>query len=231
MIPKFHIMHVPGVDPERERIVHQQAEENPSGSCVHADPHRSGILRNWTGALMCANAEARQSGADWVLVGQDDAKPLTGWQENLIEVLSYAPAPIISLCHTADAGLRMERKSVSFAVGTHTLWGPMVAYRTEVLPRLIEVAQDVLALNHSVYNKWDDRIPGVHNLLHGGTTAVVRWALFDHPHLKSTVGNAGNQHRYPSVTIESSTPDWTLGTMPFWKKPNGLMLELAEAIR
>lgn len=231
-IPSYytvHTMHVPGADPERDKIVQRQHAEFPD-LCVHEDPIRRGILATWTEALKCAKAT---SSAEWSLIIQDDAIPLPGWEMVLPIALAHSPSPVLSLCHFGDYGKRLAKHGTPYGTATHSVWGQAVAYHRSVLAELIELAEDVAALNSTTYNKWDDRLPGVLNLMKGhGTTAVTTRALFDHPHLKSTVGNAGNRYRHPGLTILDPGPDWSAKPAAHHsdRKPHPIMFQLASTL-
>lgn len=229
MIPKFHVMHVPG-NPERDEIVQRQREVHPGMVHVHEDPTRRGILTTWLEALTCAKGD----GTEWVMVIQDDAIPLPGWEKHLPQVLANAPAPVVSLCHFRDVGAKLAKRGVPFGIGTHTVWGQAVAYHESVLAPLIELGHDVKRLNSRVFNTWDDRLPGVLNMLRGhGYTAVTARALFDHPHLPSLVGHASAIRRHPQLTIEHDGPDWDAHPRYFeYKtKPHGIMVELVNRLK
>lgn len=233
-IPTFHVMHVPGADPERDRIVASLPDLHPRGAdgiCVHADPQRRGILATWLQALMHAQAEPSPTETGWEMVIQDDAIPVQGFEEHLPRALRHSPSPVLSLCHFGDAGQKIANTGHAYLRGTHTIWGQAVAYHRTVLSDLIHLGHDVQHLQSPVYSKWDDRLPGVLNLIKGeGTTAVTARALFDHPHLKSTVGHLGAVHRHPNLTIADPGPDWSAGFKETKAKPHGIMYELASII-
>lgn len=231
-IPTFHVMHVPGADPVRDQIVASLPDLHPRGAagvCVHGDPSRRGILHNWLTCLMHAKAEPSTE-TGWEMVIQDDAIPVKGFIQHLPRALEHSPSAVLSLCHFGDAGEKIAKTGHAYLRGTHTVWGQAVAYHRDILPDLINLGMDVQHLESPVYSKWDDRIPGVLNLIQGGTTAVTARALFDHPHLKSTVGHLGAVHRHPNLTILDPGPDWDAGFKETKAKPHGIMYELAEQI-
>lgn len=230
--PIFHVMHVPGADPERDRLVANLPELHPRGAegvCVHEDPKRKGVLNTWLSALKHAYHEP-STDTGWEIVIQDDAVPVEGFAQHLPRALQHSPAPVLSLCHLGDAGQKIAATGHAYMRGTHTVWGPAVAYHRDILPDLIRLGVQVKNLNHRVYRSWDDRLPGVLNLIQGGTTAVTARALFDHPHLKSTVGHLSAVHRFPRLTIADPGPDWDAGFKETKAKPNGILYELAELI-
>lgn len=220
-IPDFHVMHVPGADPVRDELVAQMKTDHPGDVIVHEDPDRNGVLPTWIAALKAA----RDSGDDWNLVVQDDAVPMNGWSLHLPQVLKHAPAPIISLSHFSDRGMRLVRQGVPFALSRHGLWGQAVAYHRSVLPNLVKVAEAVQEYAHEegkpLFLKWDDRIPAIHNMLTNGYSCFTARALFSHLHTDSLIGHASKVHRHPQSTIENQDgPEWSAKPRYKLTRPN-----------
>ncbi len=81
VIKRLHVIHVPGADLERDKIVAGLCEQIET--CVHLDPDRNGCMWNWLTAISCAADKDKDQ--SWSVVLSDDALPVTGWRTALPE--------------------------------------------------------------------------------------------------------------------------------------------------
>lgn len=193
---KVHVIHVPGIDPQRDAIVEKLGRQ--SDLCVHADPDRNGCMWNWLTAVDCA----RKDDQPWSIILSDDADPVPGWSIAFDLVQIYAPEPIVGLTYFKDFTAGAVRKGVPFIVGPHLTWGGAVSYRHDVLDGLAEFA-------HQVYDETgyqhDDRLISAYSNRIGHRSCVVTRALFTQPVEESLIGHP-SVGRNPTITIASGGP-------------------------
>lgn len=203
MIPGIHILHVPGFDTVRDENVAALAAA--ADVCVHADPERNGLLRNWLSALRCENHDSDSS---WSVILSDDAIPFGGWKNHLEAALKHTPAQVdfLGLTHFSDAGQILARRGAAYGVSAHAIWGGGAAYRTEHLAPLADFGQ-VLLETDPKYGKWDDGVVAAYNLDRGGLSALATRAIFDQPYGKSTLGHSPRRG-HPALTILDAGPWW-----------------------
>ena len=200
---RVHVMTVPGADPERDRMV-KTFVGSAGGACVHEDPDRNGIMWNWRRALACA----AEDGTDWSVISSDDAEPLPGWERHLPRALGFSPRPLLGPLHFGYLGRRVAEEGYAYSVGTGFLWGGIIAYRTAVLPDLIEYTRRFLEIDPEYPH--DDVIAGCFADRFHGKPAMTARAIFDHIPVKSLVGHPSHEGemRRPSLTIREVGPPW-----------------------
>ena len=187
MIDRIHIIHVPGVNAQRDEIVARMREE--ADACVHEDPDRNGCMWNWLNAAECA---AKDTGP-WSVILSDDAMPAhPDWKRHLTEAVMYSPSPILGLTYFGSFTESAVKKGVPYIEGPHTIWGGGVAYQRRVLKPLAEWARIIYTLTGYQH---DDRLVSAFALKSGYNTAVVTRAIFDQPVEESLLGHAGGSRQ------------------------------------
>lgn len=214
----IHILHVPGVDPDRDRIVRRIETAPGVQACVHPDPRRRGVMWNWTRALVCA-LNTDPSEQPWAYVVSDDAEPATpadhspSWVEELREASAHAPdtAPFLGLTHFGGFGRRALDAGAAYGVGDNLVWGGGIAYRREELAEFLRWATAVAQrLNYP----HDDTLVTAYAMRTGQTTALAARAIFDQPVTTSLLGH-NTPIRRPYATIaDAPTPEqeWSAQT-------------------
>lgn len=201
---RVHVLHVPGVDPLRDSIVHLLQQD--ADTCVHLDPERKGCMANWLTAVACAATEEN----DWATILSDDALPLPGWQRHLDQATFYSPEPVLGLTHFGGYGEAALKKRTPYAVGPYLLWGGAIAYHHSFLTGLARWAPKVAEkLNY----QHDDCLTAAYAMKQGRLTAMTARAIFDQPaEVRSLLGHFTSV-RTPSRTIDNSLgPAYSLGT-------------------
>lgn len=207
---KIHILHVPGANPERDRIVSDwrlRANEDVE-VCVHEDPERRGIMANWLDAAQCALDDAHQP--LWSLIIQDDAVPGPGWQRSIEEACWFSPAPVLGMSYFGKITEGAFKKNVPYMVGPHLIWGAAVAYKRDFLEGLVPWARWVYETTEYQH---DDRLISAYANKIGVDTALTVRAIFDQPVEQSTVGHSGGGERRPGITI------WGNSGAPYSARP------------
>lgn len=201
-LPKMHVMTASGFDPRRDAIAQSFAMHYGGEVQVHDDAHRQGILFNHLEIVRAMAADPNPTG--WALVVQDDIRLLPYWEDHLREVMITAPAPYVSLSHFSQYGRKIaeSRKPAPYGLGANVIWGQAVLYRADVLPRYLELVEDVAAMNYAKYRKWDDGLIAVDCILNDEKACFTTRALVEHQPWASTVGNVPGVWRHASLTIE-----------------------------
>lgn len=196
---KIHILHVPGADEHRDRIVadYLSLPSEDVQVCVHSDPDRRGIMYNWLQAAECALADRDR----WSTIIQDDAVGEPGWVEKLEEAVWYSPAPVLCMSYFGKITDAAHRQNIPYLVGPHLVWGAAVAYRLDFLEGLVPFARRVW---EEYGYPHDDRLISAYANRIGVDTALTTRALFDQPVEKSTVGHGGGNRR-PLHTLGSTS--------------------------
>lgn len=203
-LPRFHVMWVPGFNEQRDANVAKLQAEHPreDGVCIHGDPDRLGLLKNYGSAVACA----AEDGEPWSVISSDDADPLDGWQRELEAALWFAPTNTVSLSHIGSYGEKLIARGVPYGVSPAALWGVAIAYRGRILPQLNEFVQ--FAIDIGWNPKGDDGCVTAFHLIHGTKAAVTARAIFNHNDGgKSTLGHGGAP-RFPRATIAQPGPSW-----------------------
>lgn len=198
--PRLHVLHVPGADPERDRIVVELSAQGDV--CLHIDPDRGGVMGNWLRALSCSAVEDVE--LPWTLIVQDDAQPLRGWQQHLERACAHSPSPFLGLTHFGSYGQRVVDQGVPYGVGEGMIWGGAVAYHRSVVPGLLAWTASLYAetgyteddLAVCAYARRIDAIP-----------AMTARAIFGQPVHRSLLSHRGTG-RSPVATIETPGPSW-----------------------
>lgn len=207
--PKVHIIHVPGIDAQRDEIVAMLSEQ--AVACVHLDPQRDGCMANWLRALGCA-AET-DNDLPWSVILSDDAYPLPGWQQHLERACTYSPEPVLGLTHFGGYGKAALEKGAPYGVGQYLVWGGAIAYHRSIVRPLVEWAVPVV--KRTGY-KHDDCLVAAFGLRSGFQCALTARALFDQPVKKSLLGH-NTPIRTPSTTIANSVGP-AYSAKPRWVK-------------
>jgi hypothetical protein len=221
-----HVMTASGIDAKRDENVLWWETEYAGKVCVHDDVDRNGILWNHREIIKCAS----QTDDPWVLVVQDDARPIKGWEEHLRFVMETAPTDVVSLSHFSKYGEVLAKKGSAYGIGAHTVWGQAVLYRQEFLPGYLELVERVYALDPVRFKKWDDGLVGVYNLLHGTQSSLTARALFEHQDWKSTVGNVPGKWRHAALTIADDGPAYNTPSSISGTYPNALQKALVAEL-
>jgi hypothetical protein len=221
---KAHVLHVPGIG--REQNI-DRLREAGLDLCVHEDPRRRGVMRNWIGLLRCMVEHASPS-QPWQLQLNDDVRVLDGWEDELDQALWYAPRPVVGLIASGPISVPAERAyraGKAYAVGPYVVIGPAVAYRFDVVADLLPAAAQALAAGYPhddvVPNWWMSEIWGQH-------PAVVTRSLFRYVPSPSLLHHP--QHRDPHHTIEEDGPPWMSGFLEVGIGARRPTLDLGEQL-
>ncbi len=193
MIKRLHVIHVPGISEQRDKIVASLSEQIET--CVHNDLDRNGCMWNWLTAITCA--ATKDVDQHWSVVLSDDALPLPDWQTAIDEALMYSPEPFLGLTYFGGFTQTAINKGVPYIIGPHTLWGGGIAYRRSVVEGLAQWARYIY--DETGYQH-DDRLVSAYAQKIGRYTALVTRAIFDQPVQESLLGHGGRDRR-PTVTI------------------------------
>lgn len=188
-----HVIHVPGYDPERDRIVKRLVDE--LDACVHTDPHRRGSMETWLLALGCA--VKNDDPDEWTVMLEDDAEPLPTTKEELPVACAHSPSPILGLTYFGGFGSEALRRHVAYLVGPNLIWGGAIAYHHSVVRPLYTWAMQVAAL--SIADSHDVLVCEYSRRLKLDTALTAR-AVFDQPVNHSMLGHNG-KYRRPTLTI------------------------------
>lgn len=200
--PKVHVLHVPGVDPDRDAIVAKLRDQGEA--CVHLDPNREGCMATWLKCLECA--AANDTHLPWSVILSDDADPLRGWQQHLERACAFSPQPVLGLTHFGGYGAQALERGAPFGTGTALVWGGAIAYHRTFLDGLAKWAPRVQAETNY---KHDDRLVCAYALKIGVKCALAARAIFGQPVKKSLLGHS-SPIRSPSTTIENCDgPAWS----------------------
>ena len=197
---RIHVIHVPGVDSARDRIVSTLVSE--AGACIHEDPERNGVMWNYLRALKCATEDE----TPWSVILSDDALPLVGWKEELALAIRYSPSPLLSLGYLGSYGLKAHQKGAPYGVGRNLVWGVGNAYRKDFLTLFESWAQPVVAKTGYPH---DDRLAASFCEKIGILPAVTARAIFSLANAPSLVGHGGHLKMLPALTIESPGHPWS----------------------
>lgn len=176
---------------------------------VFDDSERKGVLWNHLQIV----TDIVESGEDFSLVVQDDAVPLNGWEEHLQEVIRTATRFPVSLCHFQKRGKEMWDRGICYGYSPSSLWGQAVLYSKEFAQAYLPTVQDIFEIDPIGFQKSDDGVIVVHNLLTGNNSSFTTRALFDHADGHSTLGHLSRGRR-PVATIENSPGPWTSEERP-----------------
>lgn len=199
----LHVLHVPGVDAQRDAIVWQLRR---AGATIHQDRDRAGLMQNWRAAL----GHAVRLDQEWTVMLADDALPLIGWQRQLDMALTHSPKGLLSLSHFGQVGKQTARRGHAYALGHGCLWGCAIAIHRSALlglPRFVDHAL-------TVYPDYphDDGLLSAYaeKATRDGTTAMTARAIFDHADVPTLMGHGGPRDaRRPHLTIAEPGPAWT----------------------
>lgn len=193
---KIHILHVPGANAQRDQIVadYLDLDFRDVHVCVHLDPERRGIMKNWLDAAQCALMDDEK----WSVIIQDDAVGGPDWVRNVEEACWFSPAPVLGMSYFGKITEPAFKKGIPYMVGPHLIWGAAVAYRRDFLEGLVPWAREVFERTEYQH---DDRLISAYANKIGVDTALTVRAIFDQPVEQSTVGHAGGGERRPKITI------------------------------
>lgn len=211
---KIHVMTIPGWSDERDGVV--DFYRTNYDACVHEDPERKGVLWNHANIVKCMLDDEYTGRSSWSLVVQDDVLPLEGWEDHYSQVKMYVPreAAFVSLSHFAGYGKKLVDRGIPFGLGMNNIWGQAVMYRQVHLPDYLNFVLDVMSMDYDRYQKWDDGLMSVFNMIYGTKSAYTARALFEHQDWTSTMGHVPGQWRHAYATIANTPigPGW--GSMP-----------------
>lgn len=197
---RSHVLHVPGVDPARDLIVAELSHQ--SDTCVHLDPKRKGLMRNWLGALRCAMDDS----GDWALILSDDALPLPGWWEHLPRAQANSPSPLLGLTHFGGYGSSALAKGAAYGVGRLLIWGGAMTIRGDHLEPL---ARSAMRFHYQTGYPHDDGAVALYGHWKKVGTAMTSRALFDQPVESSLLGHNTKVRRPSSTIINCAGPDYS----------------------
>lgn len=192
-----------GFTRSRDRRVQMWAEDFPDAH-VYDDHERRGVLWNHRRIIR----DFVDSGEEHMLVVQDDAIPLEGWQDHLEQVIATATMYPVSLCHFQKRGKELWERGFSYGYSPSSLWGQAVIYSREFAQSYMETVEDIWTIDPIGFQKSDDGVVVVHNLVHGTNSSFTTRALFDHSEGPSTLGHLSKGRR-PVATIENTPGPWT----------------------
>lgn len=194
-----------GFTRSRDERVEWWANEHGGNVLVFDDAERRGVL--WNHRRIIENF--LNSGEEHTLVVQDDAIPLEGWEDHLPAIVDTAPTMPVSLCHFRKRGRKLWDRGINYGVSASCLWGQAVLYSREFALAYWETLEDLWRIDPINWQKSDDGVIVVHNLLTGNKSAFTTRALFSHAEGHSTLGHM-SKGRQPLCTIETD-PDgeWT----------------------
>lgn len=202
--PVLHVMHVPGSDPYRDKVVQRMIEQ--AEVCLHLDPERKGIMPNWLGALDCA-AE-RDQDYSWSVIVQDDADPFPGWQQHLERACTHSPMPFLSLTYFGAYGDKPLAKGAPYAVGDALAWGGAIAYHRSMVRPLERWARRIYEEDGYPH---DDNLVAAFAKRKGLKMAMVARAIFNQPSAQEAPSLVGHNTpvRTPAKTILDHGPAWS----------------------
>lgn len=198
--PRVHILHVPGVDPDRDAIVAKLRDQ--ADACVHEDPDRIGCAPNWLRAMQCA---VKTDISTWSIVLSDDADPLPGWQQHLERACKHSPAPVLGLTHFGGYGEKPIAAGAPYGVGPYLLWGGAIAYHVNILRPLTVWAARIIREHNYPH---DDCLVAAFMLKSRHQTAMCARAIFGQP-VKASLLNHNTPIRSPKTTILDAGPPWS----------------------
>lgn len=168
---EVEIMHGVPHRPDRAAVVARLVRE-ADRACVHTDPKHRGPLFTLLECLRCA----AESGSDqpWVIVCQDDAEPLPGWKQHVVDACQYSPEPVLGLSFVGRRSLKVSRE-VAYRAGKYTLKGGAFAIRRDLLPGLIAWSTPLEQVDG--YTN-DDVVLGAYSRWVGSATACVTHSIF-----------------------------------------------------
>lgn len=193
---------------------------------VFDDTERNGVLWNHHRIL----DDFVRSGEDFTVVVQDDAPPFEGWEEHLEELMPLAPTFPLALSHFQKRGRKLWERGISFGTATNCVWGQAVVYSREFAVDYLETVNDLLNVDPIPWQKSDDGVIVVHNLMTGNKSAFTTRALFGHDEGHSTLGHL-SRGRVPEATIENSPGPWTGETASHALPITDTMKRSAEMLR
>lgn len=193
---KYHILHVPFADPERDAIVRGYLGSGVD-VCVHEDRYRRGIMPNFLTALEHIVEDDEQ----WGVILQDDNVGLGDWDAHVRAATFHSPAGVLCMTHFGMITATALARGIPYLLGPHLVWGGAVAFRRDFAGELLPWAQKIYAETGYPH---DDRLVSAFANKLGIGTALTSRAIFDQPVEKSLVGHGGGNRR-PSRTVESHT--------------------------
>lgn len=96
------------------------AEVNPD--LVEVDDGTFGVMGNHTLTIHKLYDNGRRCGAEWLVVLEDDAEPVTGFHQQLSNALDVAPSPIVSLYNGTGHPAQRQRKFAELASRADIHW-------------------------------------------------------------------------------------------------------------
>lgn len=190
--------------PSRDARVQWWKDTYPDRVTVFDDAERHGVM--WNHQRIIEDFVA--SGEDYTLVVQDDAIPLEGWEDHLEQVMSVASRFPLSLCHFQKRGLKLWDRGICFGYATNCAWGQAIVYSRRFATDYLHTLRDLATIDPITWQRSDDGILVVHNLLTGNKSSFTTRALFDHADGHSTLGHL-SKGRNPVATIETHPGEWT----------------------
>lgn len=154
----------------------------------------------------------------WTVIVEDDANPVAGFRPQLAQVLTIAPAPIVSFYlgrqrppqhqdAIAAATRQADLDDSHWIIATRLLHAVGYAIRTPLLPSL---------LNHNTALPADEHIS--HWALSRGYTVGYTWpSLLDHRDEPSIATHRDGKPRLPGRVA------WKTGTRPHWNTSHTMM--------
>lgn len=180
--------------------------DNFPEAIVYDDVERRGVLWNHKRII---DDFVQESTEEHMLVVQDDAIPLRGWWSiHMEQVIDTATMYPVSLCHFQKRGKELWERGYSYGYSPSSLWGQAVLYNREFATAYAQTVQDVWDIDPIGFQKSDDGVVVVHNLVHGTNSSFTTRALFDHAEGHSTLGHISKGRR-PVATIENTPGPWT----------------------
>ena len=197
---RVHVIHVPGVDAERDAIVKTLRET--FDACVHEDPERRGCMWNWLQAARCA---ALNDTEDWSLTLSDDALPFPTTECHLPHALANSPQSALGLTHFGGYGQGVLKKGAAYGIGAMVVWGGAIALHREIVRPLTSAA---LKFHMATGYPHDDGMVSLFQADRGDTTAMTSRALFDQPIKASLLGHNTPIRRPNANILDHSGPEW-----------------------
>ena len=148
----------------------------------------------------------------WSVILEDDAQPVPGFRQQLVEALPLSPSPIVSMylgkCrppwaqrHVQSAIEAADLENADWIIGTHLLHGVGYAIRTELLPSLMHYPTPLPVDQH--ITRWAQAF---------GHTIAYTWpSLVDHKDQPTIVNHPDGHPRPPGRVAWKTSPheSWT----------------------
>lgn len=205
---RIHVMHVPGVNRDRDQAV--RVLQSQVDVCLHEDAHLRGVVPNHADAVRCANREKTDD--EWYFFGQDDLMLIEGWKNEIDGALRNSPSKALALVNAGAEGRDAGKNGSAYEVGPYVLRGAWLAYHRTI----VEPLGRFLTFAGYAGFDGDDTAANIWCWLNGITPARVVRSLGVHLGAKSTIGHTDTMVTRQRITSpelshirwDTQKPNW-----------------------